>query len=104
VYDRKNMARKPDMRKIQAWIHIKFEIGGVIWFDVMGSSLVFRLANFILHHAMKANNRAPRKAFQATELSIDRFGPFNDIQVINTAMYFTNVFSKIVAIRLHNQK
>jgi len=105
MYDRKNMARKQNMRKIQAGINIKFEIGGVIWFAVVGSSIVFRLANFILHHAMKANNWATRKAFQATGLSIDRFGTlFIEIKATNTAMYSRNVFPKIRAKPLHNQK
>jgi hypothetical protein len=108
TYDRKNRARKPYIRKIQAEIHIKFEVGGVIWFDVVGSSLVFRLANLIIPNAMMAINRATRKAFQATGLSIDRFAPefkyFNERQAISTGMYCRNVSSKIVAEPLHNQK
>jgi hypothetical protein len=62
---------------------------------------VFRLANFILHHAMKANNWATRKAFQATGLSIDRFGTV--FSKIKTAKYCKNVFPKIGAKPLHNQ-
>jgi hypothetical protein len=99
------MARKAGRRKIQA---VKFEIGGVIWFDVMGSSLAFRLANFILHHAMAANNRATRKACQATALSFGRFVPvfkyFNETQASSTAMYCRNFSSTNVAKPLHNQK
>jgi hypothetical protein len=41
MYNKKSVARKQNMRKIQAGINLEFEIDGVVWFEVMGSSLVF---------------------------------------------------------------
>jgi hypothetical protein len=65
MYNKKSVARKQNMRKIQAGINLEFEIDGVVWFEVMGSSLVFWLANLNLHHAMKVNSCATTKVFQA---------------------------------------
>jgi hypothetical protein len=106
MYNRQNWASKPDITKIN--VQIMSEIGGDVSFDVMGSSLVFRVATFVLSGAMiRATDRATRNHFQAVELSSNRVVPvfkyFDEIQATSTPMEVRKFFGEIEATRLHAQ-
>jgi hypothetical protein len=106
MYNSQNWASKPDITKIN--VQIMSETVGDVSFDVMVSSLVFRVATFVLSGAMiRATDRATRNHFQAVALWSNRQVPvfkyIDEIQASSTPMELWKFFGEIEATRLHAQ-